>query len=52
MSEAATEVGERTHRPVLIAVAVGVAVGMFLFIRRNIEEWEDRAERALPGPLY
>src|SRR5205814_50650 len=25
---------------------------MFLFIRRNIEEWEDRAERALPGPLY
>ena len=37
---------------VAITVAVGVAVGMFLFIRRNIEEWEDRAERALPGPLY
>lgn len=35
-----------------ITVAVGVAVGMFLFIRRNIDEWEDRAERALPGPLY
>jgi membrane protein DedA with SNARE-associated domain len=37
---------------VAVTVAVGVAVGMFLFIRRNIEEWEDRAERALPGPLY
>jgi membrane protein DedA with SNARE-associated domain len=37
---------------VAIAVAVGVVVGMFLFIRRNIQDWEDRAERALPGPLY
>jgi membrane protein DedA with SNARE-associated domain len=37
---------------VAIAAAVAAAVGMFLFIRRNIEEWEDRAERALPGPLY
>jgi len=37
---------------VAVAVTVGVAVGMFLFIRHNIEEWEERAERALPGPLY
>jgi membrane protein DedA with SNARE-associated domain len=36
---------------VAIAVAVGVTLGMFLFIRRNVEEWEERAERALPGPL-
>lgn len=36
---------------VAIVVAVAVAVGMVLFIRRNVEEWEDRAERALPGPL-
>lgn len=35
-----------------IAAAVAAVAGMFLFIRRNIEEWEDRAERALPGPLY
>jgi membrane protein DedA with SNARE-associated domain len=37
---------------VAIVVAVGVVVGMFVFIRRNIDEWEERAERALPGPLY
>jgi membrane protein DedA with SNARE-associated domain len=37
---------------VAVTVAVGVVLGMFLFIRRNIDEWEDRAERALPGPLY
>jgi membrane protein DedA with SNARE-associated domain len=37
---------------VAITLAVGGTVGMFLFIRRNIDEWEDRAERALPGPLY
>jgi membrane protein DedA with SNARE-associated domain len=38
----------------IVAVTLAVAVGlaMFLFIRRNIDEWEDRAERALPGPLY
>ena len=35
-----------------IAIGVAVLVGTFLFIRRNVEEWEDRAERALPGPLY
>jgi membrane protein DedA with SNARE-associated domain len=33
------------------AAAVSVAVGMYVFIRRNIAEWEERAERALPGPL-
>ena len=37
---------------VAVTVAVGVVVGMTLFIRRNIDEWEERAERALPGPLY
>ena len=36
---------------VAIAAAVAGVAGMFLFIRKNIEEWEDRAERALPGPL-
>jgi membrane protein DedA with SNARE-associated domain len=35
-----------------VTLAVGVFVGMFFFIRRNIDEWEERAERALPGPLY
>jgi hypothetical protein len=33
-------------------VAVAGLAAMFVFIRRNIEDWEDRAERALPGPLY
>jgi membrane protein DedA with SNARE-associated domain len=37
---------------VAIAAAVGAVAGTFFFIRRNIEDWEDRAERALPGPLY
>jgi drug/metabolite transporter (DMT)-like permease len=37
---------------VAIAAAVAALAGMFFFIRKNIEEWEDRAERALPGPLY
>ena len=36
----------------LIVVAVLVVAGFFVFIRRNISEWEERAERALPGPLY
>jgi membrane protein DedA with SNARE-associated domain len=36
----------------LIVVAVIVLAGFFVFIRRNISEWEERAERALPGPLY
>jgi membrane protein DedA with SNARE-associated domain len=35
-----------------IAAAVAGLAAMFVFIRRNIEDWEDRAERALPGPLY
>jgi membrane protein DedA with SNARE-associated domain len=46
---------EKLDTPVTVAfIAVGVAVvvGMFVFIRRNVDEWEDRAERALPGPLY
>ncbi|HEX6461529.1 MAG TPA: DedA family protein [Thermoleophilaceae bacterium] len=34
-----------------VTLAVAVIVGTFIFIRRNIEEWEERAERALPGPL-
>lgn len=37
---------------VAIASAVAVLAGTFFFIRKNIEAWEDRAERALPGPLY
>jgi len=36
---------------VAIVVAVGVALAMVFFIRRNVDEWADRAERALPGPL-
>jgi membrane protein DedA with SNARE-associated domain len=36
----------------LIAIAVMALAGFFVLIRRNIAEWEDRAERALPGPLY
>jgi membrane protein DedA with SNARE-associated domain len=37
----------------IVAIALGVAliVAVALFIRRNIAEWEERAERALPGPL-
>ena len=35
-----------------IAIGVAALVGTFVFIRRNVEVWEDRAERALPGPLY
>jgi membrane protein DedA with SNARE-associated domain len=33
------------------AIAGFVVVGVLIFIRRNIDEWEARAERALPGPL-
>src|SRR5437764_11738991 len=33
---------------VAIAAAVGAVAGTFFFIRKNIEDWEDRAERALP----
>jgi membrane protein DedA with SNARE-associated domain len=36
---------------VLIGIAVAVAVGILIFIRRNIADWEEKAERALPGPL-
>ncbi|MGA8217336.1 MAG: DedA family protein [Solirubrobacterales bacterium] len=36
----------------LIVIAVAVAGGILLLIRRNIEAWEERAERALPGPLW
>jgi membrane protein DedA with SNARE-associated domain len=36
---------------VLIGIGVAVAVAILLFIRRNIADWEERAERALPGPL-
>lgn len=36
----------------LIAISVVVAVTILLAIRRNIAEWEERAERALPGPLW
>ncbi len=40
--------------PVAVAlglIAAGVAVGIFVVIRRNLAAWEERAERALPGPL-
>jgi membrane protein DedA with SNARE-associated domain len=36
----------------LVVIAVLVALVMLLLIRRNIETWEERAERALPGPLW
>lgn len=36
----------------LIVIAVGVAVGIFLFIRSRVAEWEEQAERAFPGPLW
>jgi membrane protein DedA with SNARE-associated domain len=45
---------KKLNTPVSIAFATFaalVALGMFLFIRRNIRDWEERAERALPGPL-
>ncbi|HET8674130.1 MAG TPA: hypothetical protein VFL87_10865, partial [Thermoleophilaceae bacterium] len=37
----------------IVAIALGVALveAVVLFIRRNMAEWEERAERALPGPL-
>jgi membrane protein DedA with SNARE-associated domain len=46
---------KRLNTPFTIAaivVAVGVGLAMVLFVRRNVDEWEERAERALPGPLY
>ncbi len=36
----------------LVAISVGVAVAVLLLIRRNLASWEERAERALPGPLW
>jgi membrane protein DedA with SNARE-associated domain len=36
----------------LIAIAVAVALAILLAIRRNLAEWEERAEAALPGPLW
>ena len=36
----------------LIVIAALAVVGFLAFIRRNISEWEERAERALPGPLF
>jgi membrane protein DedA with SNARE-associated domain len=51
----AASVLKKLDTPLTIAfIAIGVTtlVGAFVFIRRNVEEWEDRAERALPGPLY
>jgi membrane protein DedA with SNARE-associated domain len=36
----------------LIVIAVAVAAGIFLFIRARVAEWEERAEAALPGPLW
>lgn len=50
----AAHVLKRLNTPFTIAaivVAVVGFVGMFLFIRWNVDEWEGRAERALPGPL-
>jgi membrane protein DedA with SNARE-associated domain len=46
---------KRLDRPVTVAFVVGAIAGfagLYFFIRRNIADWEDRAERALPGPLY
>ena len=45
---------KKLNTPITIAFAALaglVALGMFVFIRRNIGDWEERAERALPGPL-
>ncbi|HEY1595041.1 MAG TPA: DedA family protein [Thermoleophilaceae bacterium] len=45
---------EKLDTPFTVAfIVIGVAaiVAFFIYIRRNVKEWEDRAERALPGPL-
>jgi membrane protein DedA with SNARE-associated domain len=45
---------KKLDTPLTVAFAIlaaAVLVGMVVFIRRNIAEWEERAERALPGPL-
>jgi membrane protein DedA with SNARE-associated domain len=51
----AAHVLEKLDTPITVTFVVlaGLTfVAGFIFIRRNIDEWEDRAERALPGPLY
>jgi membrane protein DedA with SNARE-associated domain len=48
------DVLRRLGTPVGIAfgvIAAAVALGLFLVVRRNLPAWEERAERALPGPL-
>jgi membrane protein DedA with SNARE-associated domain len=50
----AAHVLKKLNTPLTVAFAVTavlVFVGSVIFIRRNIAEWEERAERALPGPL-
>jgi membrane protein DedA with SNARE-associated domain len=50
----AASVLKKLNTPLTVAfavIAVAVAVGGFVFIRRNMSQWEERAERALPGPL-
>ena len=50
----AAHVLKKLNTPLTVAfavIAVLVFVGFVIFIRRNIAEWEERAERALPGPL-
>jgi membrane protein DedA with SNARE-associated domain len=45
---------EKLDTPITVsfaAIAIALTLGGILFIRRNVEEWEERAERALPGPL-
>jgi membrane protein DedA with SNARE-associated domain len=50
----AAHVLKKLNTPLTVAFAVIAVlgfVGFVIFIRRNIAEWEERAERALPGPL-
>jgi membrane protein DedA with SNARE-associated domain len=50
----AAHVLEKLDTPLTVsfaAIAIVMTLGGILFIRRNMEEWEERAERALPGPL-
>jgi membrane protein DedA with SNARE-associated domain len=51
----AAHILQKLDTPVTVAfIVIGVLalVAFYWFIRRNVDEWEDRAERALPGPLY
>lgn len=36
---------------ILLAIAVAVVIGGFVFVRRHEQEWSVEAEKALPGPL-